>query len=368
TEQAGGSEYYIKSVYKVKRPLIKNYTEKLYLEHVGCFELGNQSEYIQFKDMSISKCMIHCTYTNSNVLASMGQICFCLNSTQHDKKLVKNLFCGDISRKEGYFIGVNNQNLTDHYIIKNLNESFVMNNTFYAEYISGLCKTLIHTVIALSLKDTFECKTFCYNHNYTYAEFRINYCYCGKNLGGEATSNCWNVYKLSAISTTIQNTVQTSLETTQSTQQTTNYEKPNSNSLNGFFNITTENFASSTISNMLNLTTDFFKTTPVLNKPILTTEQFSTSKILINEDLTTEVFKTKVDSDQSEFQSLSELEIVKVLEKIDYDLTGCLVNCSNHGSCKLIKNKFYKKQLQAYKGSYIYFVYTRNKHHNLDPT
>ncbi|CAF0915990.1 unnamed protein product [Brachionus calyciflorus] len=287
TDLSGGSVYYIKSVYKVQRPLIRNYTGRYYLDHVGCFEFDNQLEYVQFKETSISKCLIYCNYTNSNVLASIGQICFCLNSTQNDKKLIQNLFCGDISQNEKHYIGDEDLRRSDHYIIKDLNDSLVMNNTFYADFI-----------------DCFE-----------------TYCYCGISFCVKVTSQCFNIYKLSPTTTAIQNSIQTSFITTQNIQNTTYYKKPDSESSTEYFTLN------------------------------LTTKLFSTSTVLINKNLTTELSSTKVNSGQNDFKSLSHIEKVNILGNVDYDFSGCLLNCSNHGICKLIGRKYSCKCDEGFSGS-----------------
>ncbi|CAF1044908.1 unnamed protein product, partial [Brachionus calyciflorus] len=202
TNRASGSEYYIKSVYKVQNPLIVNNTGKYYLEHLGCFSFNSQGKYVEFKEMSISKCMIYCKYTNSNVLASMGKICYCFNSTQNNQTSIKDIFCQDISQNERHFIGNKNQDLTDHYIINDLNDSLEINNNFYAVNI-GCFDQFLHKVISLSLKNIFECQSFCYNLNYSFTRYRLNYCYCGKIIDYKVDSECYDVYKLLPTNLTI---------------------------------------------------------------------------------------------------------------------------------------------------------------------
>ncbi|RMZ97087.1 hypothetical protein BpHYR1_041940, partial [Brachionus plicatilis] len=40
------------------------------------------------------------------------------------------------------------------------------------------------------------------------------------------------------------------------------------------------------------------------------------------------------DSDPEEFLSLNSEKLANLISIIDYDISGCLVNCSNHGICK----------------------------------
>ena len=117
----GGSDYYLKSVYKVKQINNTQSKEEFYFKHLGCYRLNNSSlsTFIQFSQSSIKNCSIHCEYLNFSILASMGDRCFCLNSTFNNNVKVNNLTnCGEENTNLDYhFNGDQAKNYSDVYRI-----------------------------------------------------------------------------------------------------------------------------------------------------------------------------------------------------------------------------------------------------------
>lgn len=40
------------------------------------------------------------------------------------------------------------------------------------------------------------------------------------------------------------------------------------------------------------------------------------------------------------YQNLNDKEKMNLMSFVNYDITGCLINCSNHGSCKLLNGEY----------------------------
>lgn len=112
----GGSDYYLKSVYKVNNYKgLKNF-DKFYLNHSGCFLIEPNFEdiFIEFKNNSAFNCATFCQLMNTNTFISQKSKCFCIRDLSENSKSSKTN-CGLQSSIDSHYNG-NNQS-ADQYII-----------------------------------------------------------------------------------------------------------------------------------------------------------------------------------------------------------------------------------------------------------
>lgn len=113
----GGSDYYLKSVYKVDHFGETKIFNRFYLNHSGCFNIqSNFSDiFIEFKkNNSAFNCAKFCQLMNISTFISRKSRCFCIRDSFQDYK-ISITSCGLESLIDGHYIG-NNQT-EDQYII-----------------------------------------------------------------------------------------------------------------------------------------------------------------------------------------------------------------------------------------------------------
>ncbi|CAF0870135.1 unnamed protein product [Brachionus calyciflorus] len=121
TNKIGGSDYYLKSVYRVSEEKITIQRNNFYLKHLGCFALKQKEfdfniSYILFSEKSIFKCWIHCNFMNTQYVASIGSKCLCLINIY---ELLSNFSslenCGSESHVDRHFNGNQQNKIVDVY-------------------------------------------------------------------------------------------------------------------------------------------------------------------------------------------------------------------------------------------------------------
>ncbi|CAF0881728.1 unnamed protein product, partial [Brachionus calyciflorus] len=322
-KECGGSQYRLNSVYDTRVLINKTKnTNEYYYEYLGCFRIQKPTYYINFKNLTLSKCIKFCNYFNSSIAGS-GLQCICLNEQQVLKK-VPDTYCQDLNSSDWHFSG--KEEYYGVYSLKILNRSEIVPQkneyTFLGKY-----SVFFHQLI-LELKQNTkeECQNFCKFYNFIIFGIRGYYCYCGNNL------------KISP-GLTLSIEIYISFD---ETETTSNYEYPS-----------TQNAHPTT--QKVDLSTQ--KAHPTAQKVNISTQKVDLSTYKI--DLTTSKLNnlTVISEPLTLFQSLNDLTltnakfILDILNDPTQDLTGCLTNCSNNGWCGKIEKKIKCKCFNEYEGS-----------------
>ncbi|CAF0916778.1 unnamed protein product [Brachionus calyciflorus] len=306
-KECGGSNYRLNSVYETTNVMNNkpNNMSEYYYEYLGCFEIQKQTNYINFKNLTISKCLKFCNYFNSSIAGS-GLQCICLNEQQILNK-VSDTNCQNVNSNDWHYAG--NGQYYGVYKLKILNRSEIglkKNEYTFLEQYSVFFHQLI---LELNQNSKEECQNFCMFYKFSIFAIREFNCYCGNNFKDNLSSKI-EIYKSLYEETTYkfdQQSRQKIDPTTQKVDLSTQKIDP-----------TTQKVDLST-SKLINLT--------VQSEPI------------------------------TFFQSLDDLTLTNAKFILDLfndptqDLSGCLTNCSNNGWCGKIEEKIECKCFNEYEGS-----------------
>ncbi|CAF1088212.1 unnamed protein product, partial [Brachionus calyciflorus] len=258
--------------------------------------LGGGSEYylkinvsFELNDISISKCSTLCDLSSSKYIALMNNKCFCLYSSLKETLFVKSSVCEEQSSRDFNYIDndLNNYSRMDQYIINEM-PYFEQNNGINADQMDGCYNISTGQMITDATLEISECINLCSNLNYMYAGIMKNLFLCGNKFNYSSfNDSCYKIYKIFK---------NENFEKTTKTDETTSESLLSTNNIENII----EKISYST-----------------------KTDQTTSQKSL-----------------KEDFKLLNDEEVIDFVSSVDYDITGCLSNCSNQGNCKLINQKF----------------------------
>ncbi|RNA20845.1 von Willebrand factor type EGF and pentraxin domain-containing 1-like, partial [Brachionus plicatilis] len=301
--ECGGSPYYLRSVsnFNIESPII---TGDFYFEFLGCYTLSTPDDYLILENSTIITCSKYCSYLNLTMVAS-GKYCFCLQSVNLTLRVGENN-CSNYKLFDRHYSGENN--FYGVYKILGFNKTSVPDqNGTYTKISFG--SSYFHSVITEAFETSSTCFNFCLFKQYKYFAFdqQKRYCYCGN----------------------LQNFIVTNVDTFIDIFMHENSEFSTEISFSSI----------NTITSFPNLN---LETTQILSQTFNENNNFTNRNITEN---------STIEQVKNALYDIEPVFIAEILNKATYDISGCLVNCSNKGFCTIKDNKFQCLCKDEYYGS-----------------